>query len=354
MRYCVLGSGLMGKAVAYDLLQQYDTERVLVIDKYEDKIEELKRFLKNDKRLTTKSCDIENKNDLIDSLSSCDAAVSAISYRFNEYITRVAIETKTNLCDLGGNNDVVNAQLKLDDKAKISGVSIIPDCGLAPGMVSILVKHGLEKYNWADTVKIRVGGLPINPINELKYERLFSIDGLINEYVEPVRVLRNGEIQTIEPLTEIEAVEFLDFHSDLEAFTTSGGTSTMISTLKGRLKNLDYKTIRYSGHLEELRRIGKGNFKCEFEKLPICHDDVTLVKITFEGNSRNHELTIMDFPRDGFTSMMRMTAFSASIIAQMQARKEISIYGVCPQEQCVPSDIFISELKKRNIVINGL
>lgn len=363
MRYCVLGSGLMGKVVAYDLLQQNDTDLVFLTDNDEKKLHEAKIFLNNDSRLKTQNLDVSNEKQLVQIFGNVDAAIAAVSYKFNEYITKIAIKTKTHLCDLGGNNDVVNAQLGLHKHAEEAGISIIPDCGLAPGMVSVLVKHGLKKYDWADTVKIRVGGLPLNPKNELKYEKLFSVDGLINEYAEPVRVLKNGKIEVVEPLTEVEPIEFpVGIYCSkplLEAFTTSGGVSTLVETYKERLVNLDYKTIRYQGHCEKLHELKKiGLFTKEYfeRELPVCQDDVTLVKIIFEGAKNKHELVIIDraTTKPEITSMMRMTAFSASIIAQMQARQEINIYGVCPQEQCVPPDIFISELKKRNIVINSL
>src|SRR3989338_10222209 len=169
MRYCVLGSGLMGKAVAYDLLQQKDTDLVFLTDNDEKKLHEAKIFLNNNSRLKTQNLDVGNEKQLVQIFGNVDAVIAAVSYKFNEYITKIAIKTKTHLCDLGGNNDVVNAQLCMNQMAEKAGVSIIPDCGLAPGMVSILVKHGFEKYNWARTVKIRVGGLPLNPKNELKY-----------------------------------------------------------------------------------------------------------------------------------------------------------------------------------------
>jgi saccharopine dehydrogenase-like NADP-dependent oxidoreductase len=108
--------------------------------------------------------------------------------------------------------------------------------------------------------------------------------------------------------------------------------------------------------LHELQK--KGLFTKEyFEKeLPVCRNDSTLVKIIFEGDENKQEIVIIDKATSNpqFTSMMRMTAFSASIIAQMQARKQINVYGVYPEEKCVPSDAFVNELKKRNVIIKGL
>ncbi len=168
--YCVLGAGLMGKAIAYDLLKQDDTKSVVIADSNQEQLEQASRLL-NNPRLQTKVCNASDVKQIEGIFQNVTAAVAAVHYRFNEGFTRAAINTKTHLCDLGGNNTVVDAQFKLNEEAKKPGVSIIPDCGLAPGMVAILVKWGLEEFNWADTVKIRVGGLPQNPTNDLKYER---------------------------------------------------------------------------------------------------------------------------------------------------------------------------------------
>ncbi len=357
LKYCVLGAGLMGKAIAYDLLRQKDTSLVLLVDKNTKALKEARSFLKDNKKLKTKNLDTNDFKEVVKTLRKVDGAVAAMHYELNLDLSKAAIEAGINLCDLGGNCDVVDQQLKLNSKAKKAGVSIIPDCGLAPGMVAVLVKWGLEKFNWIDTVKIRVGGLPVNPKNKLRYERLFSVDGLINEYIEPVRVLRNGRIEIIDPLIEIEEIEFPKPFGKLEAFTTSGGTSTLIETYKSRLKNLDYKTIRYKGHCSELKILQKeGLFTHEyFEKnLPLCTEDVTFVKIIFEGNHKKHELTIIDKAKPPFTAMMRTTAFPAAIISQMQAHKQTSELGVKPQEQCIPANLFISELLKRKISIQGI
>ena len=365
MKYCVLGAGLMGKAIAYDLLQYGNAEKIIIVDQDKNQITRAIEFLNNTccrdavNRVSTKIFNANNILEIENLFSDVDAAIAAIYYGFNVAFSRIAIKTKTHLCDLGGNSAVVDEQLKLHKEAEKAGVSIIPDCGLAPGMVAVLVKWGIEKFNWADTVKIRVGGLPVSPKNKLKYERLFSVDGLVNEYIEPVRVLRNGKIEIIEPLTEIEEINFAGaFHgTSLQAFTTSGGTSTLIETYKDRLKNLDYKTIRYAGHCEEIKKLQKeGLFSHEyFEKnLPLCTDDVTLVKIIFMGGANIHEIEIIDRAKPPFTSMMRMTAFPAAIISQMQAKNEIKKYGVLPQERCVPVDLFIKELKKREINISGI
>src|SRR5204863_729274 len=122
-----------------------------------------------------------------------------------------AIETRANFCDLGGNNYIVDDQLALDAEAKAAGINIIPDCGLAPGMVSILAMHGAANFDQVDEIHIRVGGLPQKPESPLNYQLVFSVEGLINEYIEVARVIRNGKITTVESMTELEELSFDGF-----------------------------------------------------------------------------------------------------------------------------------------------
>src|ERR671917_551892 len=168
-------------------------------------------------------------------------------------VARAAVGAGTNFCDLGGNNAVVDAELALDAEARAAGVNVIPDCGLAPGMVSVLAAHGAARFERLDELHIRVGGLPQTPRPPLDYQIVFSVVGLINEYVERARVIRGGQVVEVESLTEIEALEFPAPFERMEAFQTSGGTSTLPDTFHGRLQELDYKTIRYPGHCEQFK-----------------------------------------------------------------------------------------------------
>jgi len=362
-KYVVIGAGLMGQAIVADLLKQPDTDTIFLIDRdYNQLNKAVKSFSSVGPKLWFKH--ISKNDDVIEILKEVDVVIIAAHYSINLEFTEMAIDTGTHLCDLGGNNTVVDLQHIKHEKAIQNEVSIIPDCGLAPGMVSILVKYGLEKFDSIDTVKIRVGGIPQISNNTLRYEKLFSVEGLINEYVEPVRVLRNGKIKIINPLTELESITF-DGMGEFEAFTTSGGASTLVNTYKDQLLNLDYKTIRYPGHcyiIQAMRELGffsgdmrKYTIKAFEENLPLCTDDITLVKVSFlkEGYLVN-ELSIIDRARDGLTSMMRMTAFPVSIIAQMLVRGQITQRGVLKQEKYVPVNPFLDELRKRNIEIQEL
>ena len=146
MRILVLGAGLMGRGAVYDLLKNDQVESIHVADRSSVSLEQCQQRF-SDPRLKTSFCDAEDKEALTELMQDVDGAFCAIHYGLNELFTDVAIATKTHMVDLGGNNDIVNAQLTRDKKAHDAGVTIIPDCGLAPGMVAVLVAQPAANLN---------------------------------------------------------------------------------------------------------------------------------------------------------------------------------------------------------------
>ncbi|MEO8215460.1 MAG: saccharopine dehydrogenase C-terminal domain-containing protein [Acidobacteriota bacterium] len=266
----------------------------------------------------------------------------------------------------------------MDEEARAAGINIIPDCGLAPGMVSVLAMHGLERFPEADSLHIRVGGLPKDPQPPLDYQIVFSVEGLINEYVEAARVVRDGKLITVESMTELETLDFPEPWGRMEAFQTSGGTSTLPQSLGTRIRNLDYKTIRYPGHCERFKAmldLGLGRSepvaidgisiaprrlfgKLLVDNLPADGPDVVLVRLSFmagtEGRRRELRYQIIDEydEENNVSAMMRTTAFPASIVAQMMANGETRRKGAIPQEQAIEPNAFVRELERRNIRID--
>ena len=249
---------------------------------------------------------------------------------------------------------------------------------MAPGVASVFVAAGTEEFDSLEEIHIRVGGLPQNPKPPLNYSMIFNVQGLTNEYIEIAEVIRDGKITRVEPLTEIEEIVFPEPFGKLEAFQTSGGTSTLPKTFLGKIKTLDYKTIRYKGHCEKFRTILDLGFKSEepveinggtttprefLEMMlvkSLTHDDtkdVTLLRVEVIGFideiKKKFTLQIVDYfdEKNNVSSMMRMTAYPASIIAQMMANGTIKKKGVITQEFNVPSQMMIEELRKRNIPI---
>jgi lysine 6-dehydrogenase len=373
MRIAVIGAGLMGRAAVYDLAQNEQIEQIGVFDIDPDLAAQVAGKYGYGKAESA-ALDVSNEDAAVQALKGYDAAMSCVWYGFNTGLTRAAIQARCHLVDLGGNNDTVRAQLEMDSQAEASDVIVIPDCGLAPGMVAVLAAHGIGRLDKVDSVKIRVGGLPQSPRPPLNYQLVFSAEGLINEYWEPCLILEDGRKKTANPMTGLELLEF-DGIGKLEAFYTSGGTSTLPDTYEGKVDFLDYKTIRYPGHCQLFRPMlelglasrrplqvdGQGVepralFKAVLERSLTHNDlDMVLVRLVVEGSKDDSEKTIVyeivdrQQSREGLTAMMRMTAFPASIVAQMAASGEINERGCKPQELVVNPAAFIAKLKKRSI-----
>lgn len=377
MKFAVIGAGLMGRAVVYDLARAEGVERVDVFDidqKLAQKVAEDYGAGKS----TGAGFDASEADSLAVSgsnpLSGYDAIISAVTYRFNPALTRLALAGGGHFFDLGGNNDVVASQFEMDAEARQAGVVVIPDCGLAPGMVSVLAAGGMREFDRVDSLRIRVGGLPQKPRPPLNYQMLFSAEGLINEYWEPVVILEDGKEKGVAPMSGLEELEFEGVGA-MEAFYTSGGTSTLPQTYGGQVGFLDYKTIRYPGHCEMFRpmlELGLASrepldvngdlvepravLKAVLDReLSFGEPDLSLVRLDFTGEVKGESKTlryeIIDRADEesGLSSMMRMTAFPVAIIAWMAASGKIKARGVVPQEVAVDPDIFLEQLLRRNI-----
>ena len=268
--YAVLGLGMMGKAICFDILQ-HDKEAIVYgyeinQARSQEVKEELKKF---SHRFVTVEFNLDDSqpaeaSDLLKSFKKqqINVVFGAIDYRYNVYLSKVCIEARAHFLDLGGNPDIVNQQRALDNLSKSSDVTIIPDCGLAPGMANVLAASLMDEFETLEYCKIRVGGLPKDPKTILNYQQVFSIRGLTNEYLEDAEVIRDGAIRTVSSLTEIEKINFELFnYNEFEAFQTAGGTSSLPQLFEGKIKKLDYKTIRYKGHAQFIQ------FLKEFELL---------------------------------------------------------------------------------------
>ena len=376
MKILVLGAGRMGHGAAFDLVHNSpDVDRVTIADVDRSAAERVAESIGTG-RIEARAADAADTDAVLALMRGHDSVISCVNYWYNRALSKAAIAAGANFCDLGGNNTVVDQQLALDREAKAAGVNVIPDCGLAPGMVSILAMHGAARFDELDEIHIRVGGLPQNPEPPLDYQLVFSVEGLINEYIERARVIRDGAAAEVASMTELETLVFDDFPA-LEAFQTSGGTSTLPDTFQGRLKELDYKTIRYAGHCEKFKamidlglcssdEVTAGGQAFTPRKvfgrllelnLPADGPDYVLVRLEYVGTAGGRrEMLRYDIvdrfdERTGLSAMMRTTAFPASIIAQMMARGDVLERGATPQEKAIDAERFVSELGRRDIRI---
>jgi lysine 6-dehydrogenase len=382
VKYLLLGAGLQGTAIAFDLLvQATGTVKLTVVDASIDSLTALETRL-DDKRLVTICCDVKDEDTLGPLMAEADVVISAVNYWFNATLAACAVKNSAHFIDLGGNNDIVAQEFALDDEARAMGVSVIPDCGLAPGLAGILGYWLTENLGEVESLRLRVGGLPMQPQAPMNYQLVFSVQGLINEYIEPSVVIRDGRIKTVPGMSELETISFPAPFGELEAFQTSGGTSTLPQTLKDVVPNLDYKTIRYKGHCAQVRllmELGLCDSKprtfsggtvspremlaeCMTSALSLPGEDVVLLQAEAEGwDSRDKDtrqavrktVRIIDHhdSKNNISAMMRMTGYPTAIIARMLAAGEIKAPGAQCQEKVVSGQLMIDELRRRGVAI---
>ena len=374
MRMLVLGAGLQGSACAYDLLQNPDVSQVRLADL---RFDHLPEFLKplSGPRLIPTTLDVRDREAVLAVMRESDAVMSAIPYYLNLQLTECAVEAGVHFCDLGGNTEIVFQQKELADRAKTKGVTVIPDCGVAPGMVNILAEHGIRQLDTVESVRIYVGGLPQNPEPPLNYQVVYSLEGVLDYYTTRSWVLRAGRRSQVTALSEREPVEFPAPVGTLEAFHTAGGLSTMAFRYEGKIPEMEYKTLRYPGHaeiMETIRDLGlldldpvdldgiKVSPRDVFvaavgPKLTKKGKDLLALRVTVRGTKggkpaeRRFDLVDRYDEVHGISAMMRTTGYSLSITGQMQARREVGPPGVWTPDECMPAEAYIRELRARGI-----
>ena len=379
MRFLVLGAGLQGSACAYDLMQNDTVERVVLGD---INVSHLPPFLdrcRDDSRLSVVQVDARDEATLRELMKGVDAVLNALPYYFNVSIANLAVDAGVHYADLGGNTAMVFEQLKLDAKAKERGITAIPDCGLAPGMVNILAAEGIRRLRKPESVKIRVGGLPQNPLPPLNYQIVYSLHGVLDYYTTLSWVVRDGKPTQVDALTEIEPVQFPEPVGELEAFHTAGGLSIMPWTYEGKVPTMEYKTLRYPGHAElmhAIRSLGllelepvevKGQSVAPRDVFIACVEprlrrpegrDLVALRVEVEGLGEEGPTRLVwdliDYfdAENGISAMERTTGYSLSITGQLQAGGQVRGPGVATPDQAVPADAYVAELGRRGIQIH--
>jgi lysine 6-dehydrogenase len=377
-RYAIIGAGMQGTAAAYDLALHGDADevRLLDIDIRRAGIAAA-RVNKLAGREVAKAgiVNATDKTSAAQVLEGMHACLSCVPYFLNVSLAKAAIEAGVHFNDLGGNTQIVQEELALHPQAVQAGVSIVPDCGVAPGMANTLAVYGMSKLDTAEHVYMRCGGLPQNRALPLGYKQLFTLEGLTNEYSGTAVVLREGKVEEVPTFAELETLELPEPLGLVEAFTSSGGTSTCPYTFAGKLKTYDYKTIRYPGHYEALKLFKDLGF---LDQEPIdvhgmhvkprdvfhavMHEawnhpsepDLLVLRVDVigkrNGKKVRHRSLILDFQdaKTGFSAMERTTAFSAAIVTSLQARGRTP-KGAVSLESAVDAEEFVRELGRRDI-----
>ena len=374
MRMLVLGAGLQGSACAYDLLQRPEVERVTLADLHPDRVPAFLKKKKS-KRLVTTRLDAKKSGALRQLMRRHDAVMNALPYYFNYPVAKAAVTSGLHCADLGGNTAIVQKQKTLHRAAQRKRVSVIPDCGLAPGMVNIIAAEGIRRVGDADSVKIYVGGLPQQPEPPLNYQIVYSLEGALDYYTTPSWILREGRPERVDALSELEAVPFPSPVGTLEAFHTGGGISTMPWAYSGKIRTMEYKTLRYPGHAAIMRPIREMGL-LSLDPVQVRGTDVVprdafiaavsprltkpngrdLVALRIEVRGKGGGRVawqLLDYYDEatGISAMMRATGFSLAITGVMQVDGRIGSAGVYTPDEAVPFQAYVADLRQRGVRI---
>jgi len=377
MRMLVLGGGLQGSACAYDLLHDKEVTAVRLADVRHDHLPSFLAPLSGPRLIPT-TLDVRDREATLAAMRESDAVMSALPYYFNFDMARLAVEAGVHFCDLGGNTEIVFQQKQLSEQAVAKGITVVPDCGLAPGMVNILAQHGIDQLDRTESVRIFVGGLPQAPEPPLNYQIVYSIEGVLDYYTTLSWVVRDGKRKQVTALSELEPIQFPAPVGTLEAFHTAGGLSTMAFRYEGKIPTMEYKTLRYPGHaklMEAMRSLGllettpvdvKGQRvvpRDAFIASVAPHltkpdgKDLVALRVVVSGSKGGkpktvtYELVDRYDAAHGISAMERTTGYSLSITGLMQVRGEITPPGVHTPDECVPAKPYIDALAKRGIDI---
>jgi lysine 6-dehydrogenase len=377
VKFLVLGAGRLGYATVYDLVRSPKVEKVVVADVDLPRVEKIAaRFA--DKQVIPVELDVTNQEEVAQLMHEVDVAISCVSGGHNYELSKIALSTKTHFVDLGSNPESLARQFMLDELAKEQEVTIVPGLGLAPGLVSLLAVSAADSLDELYEIKLRVGALPCEPDELfLGYSQVQPVDELLARYSENCAVVRDGKIITVPALSEVESIEFPKPFGVMEAFNISGVATNLHTLYAGRCQHIDYKAIRYSGHcqhLEMLKSLGMMSAdKVELGAGSVVprhllaqllkgkwqegEPDVVILRVIVTGVKDKKPVQIiwdcvdLADQASGLSALMRMTAFPASVVAQMIARGDISERGVLRQEVSVPTKLFLAELDGRGINI---
>lgn len=315
----ILGAGKIGRALARMLLEGegYDISLCDSNDAFQKNL---------DQAITPYVLDVTCESDMAPLFKAHDYVLSALPFFLNPEIARWAARYHVHYFDL--TEDVATAEAVREASIGSDRV-FMPQCGLAPGFISIVAQGLVKRFEQAYDVHLRVGALPQFPDNALKYNLTWSTDGLINEYCNPCNAIHEGEKREVLALEGLE--HFTLDGISYEAFNTSGGLGSLCDSLEGKVRNLNYKTVRYPGHRDMMKMMCKDLRLCERREvfrdivdqgIPVTHQDVVLIFVTITGLKEGRlaqdsyvKKIYADGQVDGFSAIQKTT--SAGICALM-------------------------------------
>lgn len=351
----LLGAGKIGQTIA-QLLSESGDYKLTVADADADAL----ALIERDSSVMTRKVDASDQGQLREAITGHDVVISALSFAFNPLVAEVALETGSSYFDLTEDVETTRRVRAVSERAK-SGQIFMPQCGLAPGFISIVAYHLTKSFDRLDQVRMRVGALPRFPSNALKYNLTWSTDGLINEYCNPCEVIH--ESQRIDALP-LEGLEWFTVDGiDYEAFNTSGGLGTLCETLDDRVRELNYKTIRHPGHRDamalltnDLRLAERRDlFKDILEfAIPVTYQDVVVTFATVSGWHEGRLSQVSDARKVHHrevngrqrSAIQITTASAVCAVVDLHREKKLPESGFVKQEQVTLGDFLTNRFGK--------
>ena len=361
-RYAVFGAGMMGRVVAQDLLASEPDASVALFDRSDELLADAAKRIA-DSRLSTRTFDANERVAAARAMEGHDVAIAALPHGLSLTLVESAIASGTSLVDLVG--DAPEQRRALDAEARAAGCLIVPGCGVAPGISNFCVGRGIELLDDTDKAAIYVGGIPRKPEPPLWYQTVFLLESVLTSYRRQATIRREGAWVEVEPLTEIEELDFPEPIGKLEAFYTDGLGSLPMTVGERVRSDLYEKTLRYPGHVAGilfLQRCGLLSPTpvdvADISVAPVAvlqrvledklrlgpEGDILVMRVVVEGLSGGrsvaHEFELIDyFDADkGHTAMARTTGFTAACAARRIACGVIEGAGVR-----FPEEIFLGE-----------
>ncbi len=379
MKITVIGAGSIGAAVVRELSMRSDeVDRVQVCDTRSRALQRLHEDV-DSQFLRSFQVDARDMNVLSQIVEGSDCVISCVPPELNPDLAALCLSAGVHFCDLGGNDQYVQQELGLAEEARERGVWIVPNCGLAPGLINMLCMHAIDQLDRADAAHLRVGDVPLHPEPPFNFRISWSAERVIDDYTNPARLIENGTIVEADPLSRDEAIHFEEEpFGAMEAFCTQGGLSTLTDTLEGKVGDLDHKTISWPGHAQQMRFI-MGLGLGEDRKIGVRthltyrdilvrrmrkhlggdYEDAVLMRVLVRGERDGQPATIVYEMIERYneethqTAMMRCTAIPTIVAALLLAREEtVTGGGADVPENVLPRDRFLDAVAERGLNVH--
>lgn len=375
MKLTVIGAGAIGAAIARTLQQRPDVEVVQVCDARAKQLQALQDDLGSTK-IRSFQVDARDVFVLRSIVQGSQCVIASVPPEHYPGLATLCLSLGVHYLDLGGSDAVVDRLLALDEEARAQGVLVVPNNGIAPGLVNVLCLEAVAQFDEVDAAQLRVGDVPVDPAPPFNFTVAWSPEKLIEDYTNPVQLIEDGQVVQQPPLTHVEHLFFAEPYGRLEAFCTQGGLSTLARELAGRVRSLDHKTIRWPGHAAQMQfllALGFGDRRSldvkthltyrdvlvrrMRERLSTPQRDVLLLRVLVRGLRDGRRETLVyelvssaDDSREA-TAVQHVLSVCAATTACMIASGTVSGGGAMPPERAIPRAAYLRELAEHGLTI---